>query len=149
MQTLAPHEYGHLAELAKCYRDDHLATLKQQPHFNPRLGVDALCFQHLDTRISGASVMAGALITPCELWLVALPEQATLQAPLDSQCVLALPSGRYALVLERLSTGIELYKRKILDDLSDLESLQETARLAQRMMQQLMTQPSAAHASPE
>ena len=142
MQTLAPHEYGYLAELAKCYRDEHLTGLKQQAHFNPRLGVDALCFQHIESRISGASVMAGALITPCELWLVALPEQSTLQAPLESQCALTLPSGRYSLQLERLPAGIELYKRKILEDLSDLETLQETARLAQRMMEQLMT-PSA------
>jgi hypothetical protein len=143
MQTLAPHEYGYLAELAQCYRDEHWTALRQQPHFNPRLGVDALCFQHLETRISGASVMAGALITPCELWLVALPEQATLQAPLPSEGVLVLPSGRYALELERLTSGIELYKRKILDDLSDLDSLQESARLAQRMMQQLLAEPDA------
>ncbi|WP_404466352.1 [NiFe]-hydrogenase assembly chaperone HybE [Vreelandella aquamarina] len=143
MQTLASHEYGYLAELAKCYRDEHLALLKQHERFNPRLGVDALCFQHIEPRISGAKVMAGALITPCELWLVALPEQSTLQVPLAPECVLALPSGHYSLALERLPTGIELYKRKILDDLSDLETLQEAARLAQRMMEQLMTPPSA------
>ncbi|GGC84109.1 [NiFe]-hydrogenase assembly chaperone HybE [Vreelandella lutescens] len=142
MQTLESHEYGYLAELAKCYRDEHLALLKRHAGFNPRLGVDALCFQHIAPRISGASVMAGALITPCELWLVALPEQSTLQAPLAPECVLTLPSGRYTLQLERLPTGIEFYKRKILDDLSDLESLQEAARLAQRMMEQLMASPA-------
>ncbi|WP_404377711.1 [NiFe]-hydrogenase assembly chaperone HybE [Vreelandella aquamarina] len=143
MRTLASHEYGYLAELAKCYRDKHLAELKKQAHFNPRLGVDALCFQHVDARISGVGAMVGALITPCELWLVAVLEQATLQAPLESQSVLTLPSGNYTLHLERLPAGIELYKRKILEDLSDLETLQEAARLAQRMMEQLMTSPPA------
>tara|TARA_R110002020_G_scaffold76863_1_gene194404 strand:- start:586 stop:1011 length:426 start_codon:yes stop_codon:yes gene_type:complete len=133
MQTLTADKYTFLAELAKAYRDAHLPSIKREGGWNPRLGVDALCFQH-----HGAEHMVGALITPCELWLVAVPEQSQLTKPLADSLTLSLPSGAYQLSLERLPGGYELYKRVILRDLSELESMQEAARLAQQMMSRLM-----------
>lgn len=133
MQTLTADEYTFLSELAKAYRDVHLPAIKQKSDWNPRLGVDALCFQHHD-----AELMVGALITPCELWLVAVPDQSQLTKPLADSLTLSLPSGAYQLSLERLPGGYELYKRAILRDLSELESMQEAARLAQQMMARLM-----------
>lgn len=133
MQILSTGEYAFVAELAHAYRDVHLSTLKQTADWNPRLGIDALCFQR-DT----AERMLGALITPCELWLVVVPDQSALTAPLADTLTLTLPSGSYVLTLERLPGGYEVYKRAILRDLSDLESMQEAARLAQQMMSRLM-----------
>ncbi|GGW58475.1 [NiFe]-hydrogenase assembly chaperone HybE [Vreelandella hamiltonii] len=139
MQVLQARDYGYLAELAISYRDASLAALKKEAHYNPRLSVDALCFQYGEVRINGASTLVGALITPCALWMLVVPEQATLSAPLEESLVVSLPSGRYRMTLERLPNGIEFYQRCILNDLSELESLQEASRLAQRMMEQLMS----------
>lgn len=133
MQMLTADEYAFLAELATAYRDTHLASIKQTEGWNPRLGIDALCFQHC-----GTEYMVGALITPCELWLVAVPNQSSLTEPLADSLSLVLPSGAYRLMLERLPSGYEFYKRAILHDLSELDSMQEAARLAQQMMARLM-----------
>ncbi|MBT2774884.1 [NiFe]-hydrogenase assembly chaperone HybE [Halomonas sp. ISL-60] len=138
MQTLTADKYAFLAELAKAYRDVHLPSIKQKSDWNPHLGVDALCFQH-----HGAEYMVGALITPCELWLVVVPDPSLLAVPLADTLTLSLPSGAYQLSLEQLPGGCELYKRAILHDLSELESMQEAARLAQQMMARLM-QPAEA-----
>ncbi|MGO2007727.1 [NiFe]-hydrogenase assembly chaperone HybE [Vreelandella alkaliphila] len=135
MQTLAGQEYARLAELALHYRDAHLRSMKQTDHYNPRLGVDALCFQPWEDK--HAALLVGALITPCAMWLVAVP-RLDQHGPLGSVLRLNLPSGHYSLSCEQLPNGSELYKRVILEDLSDLESIQEAARLAQRMMMQLM-----------
>lgn len=135
MQTLAAQEYARLAELALHYRDAHLRSMKQADHYNPRLGVDALCFQPWEEE--HASLLVGALITPCAMWLVAVP-RLNQHASLGNVLRLNLPSGHYSLSCEPLPNGSELYKRIILEDLSDLESMQEAARLAQRMMMQLM-----------
>ncbi|MCH4813971.1 [NiFe]-hydrogenase assembly chaperone HybE [Halomonas neptunia] len=132
MYTLTADEYAYLAELAKAYRDVHLPAIKQKEGWNPRLGIDALCFQH-----HGDS-MVGALITPCELWLVVVPDQSRLTEPLADSLRLSLPSGAYQLSLERLPSGYELYKRAILSNLEELENMQEAARLAQQMMMRLM-----------
>lgn len=133
MQTLTANQYAFLAELAKAYRDTHLPAIKQVDGWNPRLGVDALCFQP-----HGEERMVGALITPCELWLVAVSDQTRLAEPLADALTLSLPSGTYQLTLERLPGGYKLYKRAILRDLSELDSMQEAARLAQQMMARLM-----------
>ncbi|WP_030072882.1 [NiFe]-hydrogenase assembly chaperone HybE [Halomonas alkaliantarctica] len=147
MRTLAPHDYERLADLAVHYRDIHLRSMKQKHHFNPRLGVDALCFQFLEApfKEQQESLLVGALITPCAMWLVALPS-AIQQGPLTTTLRLKLPSGVYSLTLEQLPDGNALYKRIVLEDLTDLDSMQEAARLAQRMMGQLMVPPDA---SPE
>lgn len=133
MQTLTADKYTFLAELARAYRDVHLPSIKQKSDWNPRLGVDALCFQH-----HGAEYMVGAIITPCELWLVVVPGQFPNTEPLPETLTLSLPSGTYQLSLEVLPGGYELYKRAILFDLGELESMQEAARLAQQMMARLM-----------
>ncbi|NYT73492.1 [NiFe]-hydrogenase assembly chaperone HybE [Halomonas sp. QX-2] len=133
MHMLTADEYTFLTDLAKAYRDRHLPSIKRESDWNPRLGVDALCFQH-----HGAKHMVGALITPCELWLVAVPDHSRLTEPLADTLTLSLPSGTYPLSLERLPGGYGLYKRAILRDLSELESMQEAARLAQQMMARLM-----------
>lgn len=141
MQTLTADEYIFLAELATAYRDVHLPFIKRKSDWNPRLGVDALCFQH-----HGAEHMVGALITPCELWLVAVPDRSLLTEPWADTLTLSLPSGAYQLSLEHLPGGYGLYKRAILHDLGELESMQEAARLAQQMMVRLMQsaeEPSA------
>jgi hypothetical protein len=138
--------------MARAYRDEHLVALKQLPHYNPHLGVDALCFQRLSWESSeedGAAFLAGALITPCALWLVALPIATSAEAPVASDTVdetagdyvLALPSGEYRLT--RHAFGQQAwYQRRILDDLSELGSMQDAARLAQRLMARLM-EPAA------
>lgn len=136
MQTPTAEEYVFLAELARAYSDTHLRSIKQQEGWNPRLGIDALCFQR-----HGEECMVGALITPCELWLVVVPDQSRLTAPLSDRFILTLPSGSYHLTLERLPGGYEIYKRAILHNLSDLDSMQEAARLAQLMMSRLMQKP--------
>ncbi|MBS3667895.1 MULTISPECIES: [NiFe]-hydrogenase assembly chaperone HybE [Halomonadaceae] len=133
MQTLTADEYALLAEVAKAYRDAHLPSMKQKSDWNPRLGVDALCFQHY-----GAEHLVGALITPCELWLVAVPQPALRAESMAETLTLSLPSGAYRLSRELLPGGYQLYKRAILGDLSALESMQEAARLAQQMMARLM-----------
>jgi len=135
MRTLAAQEYERLAELALHYRDAHLRSMKQAGHYNPRLGVDALCFQPWEGE--SAPLLVGALITPCAMWLVAVPSRVQPD-PLGSALRLNLPSGHYSLSCEQLPNGSELYKRVVLEDLSDLESMEEAARLAQRMMMQLM-----------
>jgi len=133
MYMLTADKYAFLAELAKAYRDVHLPSMKQQKGWNPRLGFDALCFQH-----HGAGNMVGALITPCELWLVVVPDHSRLTESLADTLTLTLPSGTYQLSLERLPGGYELYKRAILRNLEELENMQEAARLAQQMMARLM-----------
>ncbi|WP_434985738.1 [NiFe]-hydrogenase assembly chaperone HybE [Vreelandella zhaodongensis] len=137
MQTLTAQEYENLTELVKQYRDVHMRSMKGMSYFNPRLGFDALCFEHVEQG-GAASLMVGALITPCSMWLVALPSDVSLNEPLANTLALDLPSGRYLLNYELLIGGSELYKRLILEDLSGLGSMQEAARLAQRMMVQIM-----------
>ena len=137
MHTLTADEYALLAELAKAYRDVHLPSMKHTSDWNPRLGVDALCFQR-----HGAEHLVGALITPCDLWLVDVPQPALHSESMAETLTLSLPSGDYRLFHERLPGGYQLYKRAILGDLSELASMQEAARLAQQMMARLM-QPAA------
>lgn len=133
MHMLTANEYALLAELAKAYRDAHLSSMKQKSDWNPRLGVDALCFQHYS-----AECLVGALITPCELWLVGMPQPSVKTESMAETLTLSLPSGAYRLLHERLPGGYQLYKRAILGDLSELESMQEAAKLAQQMMARLM-----------
>lgn len=139
MQYLAPEAYQQLAALAMQYRQRHFSLLKSYGHFNPRLTVDALCFEHLSEPVNGRHFMVGAFITPCELWLVAVPEQPAAPVEGLETLSLVLPSGRYSLTLECLPEGYVMYKRCILEDLSDLNSMQDAARLAQQMMARLMS----------
>lgn len=139
--TPSGEEYAKLADMAREYRDEHLVALKQLACYNPHLGVDALCFQRLSEE-GGVAMLAGALITPCALWLVALPLENgavnhAAETPAANEHVLALPSGDYR--LERHAFGQQAwYQRRVLDDLSELGSMQEATRLAQQLMARLM-----------
>ncbi|MFG6179064.1 [NiFe]-hydrogenase assembly chaperone HybE [Halomonas sp. THAF12] len=138
MQALTAEQYDRLARLAQAWQREHLVAAKVEPHFNPRLGVDALCFQPWTTD-QGHHGLLGALITPVSLSLVWMPNDAErpAQAPGD-RLVLALPSGRYPFHAERLGDDMRLWRCPLLDDLSDLESLAHGSRLAQRLMEQVM-----------
>ena len=136
MQLLTPTEYAHMAVLANHYRDLHLSAMKQQPVFNPRLGVDALCCQRSELAGLDGSGILGALITPCALWLVALPDNKDQQEGLASQLI-TLPSGTYRFDFEALN-GQGWYMCRILDELSDIDTMQDAAQLAQRLMERIM-----------
>ncbi|WP_311943927.1 [NiFe]-hydrogenase assembly chaperone HybE [Halomonas piscis] len=141
MHTATPSgdDYAMLAAVAREYRDVHLVALKGLAHYNPRLGVDALCFQRL-TPEGGEALLAGALITPCSLWLVALWPDEPADAATD-EYLLTLPSGSYR--LHRHAFGSRSwYQRRILDDLSELDSMEEAARLAQQLMTRLFEPPT-------
>lgn len=139
MQTLTADEYAALSVRARSYRDALLKTLKKQSEYNPKLGVDALCFQRWQDDALGGEGLVGALITPCALSLIAIPEREMLQYPSDT-LLLYLPSGRYRLQHCSLE-DVDWYQRVILDDLRGIESMQEAAQLAQQLMERLM-QPS-------
>ncbi len=136
LETPAGEEYLALADMAREYRDTHLVALKQLSHYNPRLGVDALCFQRLHDE-NDTAWLVGALITPCALWLLALPAGHGAAMPKAGEYRLVLPAGHYR--LERHAFGRQAwYQRRILDDLGELGSMQEAARLAQQLMARLM-----------
>ncbi|MGS2743901.1 [NiFe]-hydrogenase assembly chaperone HybE [Halomonas sp. LS-001] len=137
MQLLTPAEYAEMAELASHYRDLHLSAMKQQPVFNPRLGVDALCCQRCELAGLGDSGILGALITPCALWLVALPDDKDQQGGASSQLI-TLPSGTYRFDFDALPNNQGWYMCQILDELSDMQTMQEAAQLAQRLMERIM-----------
>lgn len=154
MHTATPsgEEYAMLADMARAYRDVHLVTLKASEHYNPHLGVDALCFQRLtgpdDTGPGGEALLAGALITPCALWLVALcPDHSADAGAAADERLLTLPSGAYRLYRHAFAERV-WYQRRILDDLRDLGSMQEAARLAQQLMARLLTSPADGDRAP-
>ncbi|MBS9402632.1 [NiFe]-hydrogenase assembly chaperone HybE [Halomonas sp. TRM85114] len=134
MQSLSPEQYGRLRQFADAWTRRHLKSAKRDPHFNPRLGVDALCFQPVDNQL------LGALITPLSLSLAMLPQDSAALVP-DNGATrhVALPSGGYDFVAERLEVGIWWWRCQVLDDLSDIESLQQASRLAQQLMERVMT----------
>lgn len=137
MQLLTSAEYAQMAVLANHYRDLHLSAMKQESTFNPRLGVDALCCQRVDLAGVGGTGILGALITPCALWLVALPDDWGLQEAPSSQQI-TLPSGTYRFHFDALPNHHGWYMCRILDGLGDIESMQEAAQLAQRLMERIM-----------
>ena len=132
MQALSPEQYARLRELADAWTRRHLEAAKKDPCFNPRLVVDALCFQRHDGQL------LGALITPLSLSLVLLPGEASASPPPQDSRRVTLPSGVYGFGVERLD-GIWLWRCELLDDLSDIASREEGSRLAQRLMERVMT----------
>jgi len=138
MQLPTFEEYEQITELARDYRDSQIRLLKREPVFNPRLGVDGLCFQRGQFEGLEGTGLIGALITPCALWLVAIPGNASSHVWQDS-LLISLPSGAYRFVLQPLQDGQGCYMCRILDDLSDLQTMQEAAQLAQRLMERIMT----------
>jgi len=137
MQLPTSEEYERIAALARSYRDSQIRLLKREPVFNPRLGVDGLCFQRDHLAALEGPALIGALITPCALWLVAIPGSGNSITWQDS-LLITLPSGAYRFVLQPLKDGQNCYLCRILDDLSDLQTMQEAAQLAQRLMERIM-----------
>ncbi|NOG32756.1 hypothetical protein HLB35_15155 [Halomonas sp. TBZ9] len=70
MQLPTLEEYEQITELARNYRDSQIRLLKREPVFNPRLGVDGLCFQRGQFEALEGTGLIGALITPvrCGWW---------------------------------------------------------------------------------
>lgn len=136
MQALTADQYERLATLAGAWARAHLAEAKAEPHYNPRLGVDALCFQP-QALPDGRPALLGALITPVSLSLALVPE-SPMAPPEAASLVLTLPSGRYPFRVLALDAGQWLWACPLLDDLSDIDSLQEGSRLAQRLMERVM-----------
>lgn len=145
MQILSPAQYERLRCLAVAWQRQQGADLKEQPNYNPRLMVDAICFQSLEPVSSesdgaDAAYLAGALVTPVSLSLVLVPrEEATSPPAMGERQRFTLPSGRYSFTAERLSDALWLWRCELLDDLSDLNSRQEASRLAQQLMDRVMT----------
>lgn len=134
MQALSPEQYGRLRQLADAWTRRHLKSAKREPHFNPRLGVDALCFQPVEDQL------LGALLTPVALSLAMLPQDPEALAPQAGAIRrVELPSGGYMFIAERLDAGIGFWRCQVLEDLSDIESLQQASRLAQQLMERIMT----------
>ncbi|QFU01752.1 hypothetical protein FIU83_08880 [Halomonas sp. THAF5a] len=153
MQALSAVQYARLAHLAEAWTRRHLKAAKAEPHFNPRLAADALCFQP-HALPDGRPGLLGALVTPVSLSLVLVPddEAASPDAP---QLTLVLPSGRYPFAWEPLVEESEgpraehddggpeapsgCWRCGLLSDLSDLDSRQAASRLAQQLMERVMT----------
>ncbi|NOG32757.1 [NiFe]-hydrogenase assembly chaperone HybE [Halomonas sp. TBZ9] len=68
---------------------------------------------------------------------MAIPENASSHVCQDS-LLISLPSGAYRFFLQPLQDGQGCYMCRILDDLSDLQTMQEAAQLAQRLMERIM-----------
>ncbi|MBA2777354.1 [NiFe]-hydrogenase assembly chaperone HybE [Billgrantia kenyensis] len=142
MLAPTPDQYQRLNEMAQAWKA-RLETDAEAPTGNPRLDVDALCFQVCPDggeESPGPNFLAGALISPASLSLVLFPVFASATAPdVGERRVFALPSGRYPFVAEVLEQGLWLWRCPLLDDLSDLESREEGSRLAQRLMNKVMS----------
>lgn len=133
MQIPGPDDYARLHALASAWTGHHIKSAKRHPAFNPRLGVDTLCFQHHDEGL------LGVLVTPVSLSLVCLPDPYA-SPPARERCRLSLPSGQYDFLVEYLGdAGLWLWRCELLDDLSDIGSREEVSRLAQRLMERVMT----------
>lgn len=139
MQALSPEQYDRLRGLATAWSHRHLKAAKAEARFNPRLVADALCFQcHREEE--GETLLVGALITPLSLSLAVLPSAPDVRAPPEGSVRrVRLPSGEYALDVERLDDGLWLWRRELLDDLGDVGSREQASRLAQQLMERVMT----------
>lgn len=146
MQSLTHDQYQRLFQLAKAWQRERSDAFKGSPNYNPRLTCDALCFQELlleEAETAPGRYLAGALVTPVSLSLVLLPGDATAAMPNEEgPCDFMLPSGRYPFMAERLDATQWCWRCELLDDLSDIESLQEASRLAQRLMDKVLAPPA-------
>lgn len=135
MRALSPQQYQQLEQLAQAYLRQHAHEYKSAKGRNPHLGVDALCFQQ------HAEGLLGALITPVSLSLVLVPAAEAANTPPTGadRHILSLPNGRYPLEREVLESGEMLWRCELLDDLSMLSGPDDASRLAQQLMQRVMT----------
>ncbi|WP_010628646.1 [NiFe]-hydrogenase assembly chaperone HybE [Halomonas sp. KM-1] len=143
MLAPTPEQYRRLNEMAEAWRQRQGAALEATPAANPLLDVDALCFQASPDQGEasvGRDYLVGALVSPVSLSLVLFPAFASARAPAEGERrAFDLPSGRYPFVAEVLDADLWLWRCELLDDLSDLESREEGSRLAQRLMEKVMT----------
>ena len=136
MQALGIEDYRRLERLAREWLKQHAAEYKAAANRNSSLGVDALCFQAMGDEL------IGVLVTPLSLSLVVLPGRSSPNEPNDAayRRIVTLPSGQYAFLPTILSEGGEqLWYCKLLDDMAALQGPGEACRLAQRVMQRVMT----------
>ncbi|MDR9439567.1 MAG: [NiFe]-hydrogenase assembly chaperone HybE [Halomonas sp.] len=138
MQALTADQYARLHQLAEAWRHGHLKAAKRDSRFNPRLGADALCFQPHRLE-DGRGGLLGALITPVSLSLVLVLDETAVPRSETERLTLSLPSGRYPFMLEFLGEADWWWRCELLADLSDVGSLQEASRLAQQLMERVMT----------
>lgn len=133
MQALSGDQYERLSRLAAAYQQRHADDFKTAARRNPNLWVDALCFQqHGDALI-------GVLVTPLVLLLARIAlagEENKVQS--GDRRIVELPSGRYLLSAECLDAEV-MWQCELLDDLSALSGPTEASRLAQQVMERVMT----------
>lgn len=139
MQALSVEQYARLQRLAHCYQHRHARTIKASSKRNPHLSVDALCFQPLAEPHGEKSALIGALLTPLALSLAIVPPEGETMPVEGERCVVSLPGGRYPFWAERLDDREWLWRCPLLDDLRDLDTLQEANRLAQQLLERVMT----------
>lgn len=142
MQVLGVEQYDRLRQLARDYWRQHAGTFKRSPGRNPRLGVDALCFQPLPEQSSQGLIdgaLVGALLTPISLSLAILPAVGQTFPGEGERWIVELPDGHYPFHAEAVGEGLWLWRCPLLDNLRDLESLQEASQLAQRLLDRVMT----------
>jgi len=155
MQALSAAQYARLGRLAEAWTRRYLKDAKAEPHFNPRLAVDALCFQPHPLP-DGRRGLLGALVTPVSLSLALLIDDEAVPTTDETRLILALPAGRYPFAWEPLGEGDEgrhavsddsdvgnaelagCWRCALLEDLSDLDSRQAASRLAQQLMERVM-----------
>lgn len=147
MLAPTPTQYKRLEEMAQVWKKHQGGdAMRGAAGANPRLDVDALCFQvHALEGNDASTLLVGALITPVSLSLVMAPLFGTDAAPkAGTEQIFKLPSGHYPFIAEVLEEGVWLWRCELLDDLSDVASLEEGSRLAQRLMDKVMTKPATA-----
>ncbi|MFQ3787467.1 [NiFe]-hydrogenase assembly chaperone HybE [Halomonas sp. A29] len=147
MLAPTPDQYQRLNEMAQAWSRCQAVMLEASPGRNPHLEVDALCFQACSeggVESAGRDYLIGALISPVSLSLVLFPVFGSAAAPVEGERrAFELPSGRYPFVAEVLEEGLWLWRCELLGDLSDLESREEGSRLAQRLMDKVMSPEQA------
>ncbi|MBD3894313.1 [NiFe]-hydrogenase assembly chaperone HybE [Halomonas sp. ML-15] len=138
MQALSVEQYARLQQLARAYQHRCAATIKRHPARNPHLGVDLLCFQPLpDT--PDVQELVGALITPISLSLAVVSVTPLALRDDMPRRWLALPGGEYPLEPLALGENDGLWQCPLLDDLSDLASVHEANRLAQHLLERVLS----------
>ncbi|WP_161598987.1 [NiFe]-hydrogenase assembly chaperone HybE [Aidingimonas lacisalsi] len=139
MQALSVEHYDELRELARLYHRRYRDELTHGARRNPALSVDLLCFQPWEDEL------CGALITPLSLSLALVPVTVGLCPPEngDKRWV-SLPDGDYPFVAECLESGRWLWRCSLLEDVQDIDSVEEASRLAQYLLDRVMTPGLAA-----
>ncbi len=133
MQSLTSEQYLTLAQLTERYRQHHDRDFKLSPRRNPQMTVDMLCFQVWE------DVLCGVLLTPIALSAALVPAISMTPPAHGEQRLMDLPGGRYPFVAEVIDSETWLWRCELLDDLSDLTSLEEANRLAQYLANRVMT----------